>query len=141
MAAAAVGVEAPLCDYELQRLERIKRNRQVRRGCSHCTRVAAARLRTRCQFRLGANACCVLTPRDVAQIMEALGLFDEDVALAAQMRAAGSGGGKAGSGGKGGESKASRKRAADSSPAQPQRRSQRVAGLVRAAAHVCYRVR
>ena len=58
--------------------------------------------------------------------MEALGLFDEDVALAAQMRAAG----KAGDGGKG---KASRKRAADSSPPAPQRRSQRVAGVVRAA--------
>jgi hypothetical protein len=64
-----------------------------------------------------------------AQIMEALGLFDEDVALAAQMRAAAAGGGKAGDGGKG---KASRKRAADSSPPAPQRRSQRVAGVVRA---------
>ena len=68
--------------------------------------------------------------------MEALGLFDEDVALAAQMRAAASGGGKAGGGGGKAEGKASRKRAADASPAQPQRRSQRVAGLVRAAARV-----
>jgi hypothetical protein len=69
-------------------------------------------------------------PRPPAQIMEALGLFDEDVALAAQMRAAAAGGGKAGDGGKG---KASRKRAADSSAPPPQRRSQRVAGVVRAA--------
>jgi hypothetical protein len=55
--------------------------------------------------------------------MEALGLFDEDVALAAQMRAAEaekSGGGKG------------RKRpATDAPPAEPSRRSQRVAGLVR----------
>jgi hypothetical protein len=29
--AAAAGAEAPLCDYELQRLERIKRNRKARR--------------------------------------------------------------------------------------------------------------
>ena len=59
--------------------------------------------------------------------MEALGLFDEDVALAAQMRAADAAKGGGGGGGKG------RKRpAADEPPAEPSRRSQRVAGLVRA---------
>ena len=61
--------------------------------------------------------------------MEALGLFDEDVALAAQMRAAE--GAKSGGGGGG---KVRKRPAADAPPAEPSRRSQRVAGLVRCVA-------
>ena len=63
------------------------------------------------------------------QVMEALGLFDEDVALAAQMRAAE--GAKSGGGGGG---KGRKRPAADAPPAEPSRRSQRVAGLVRCVA-------
>jgi hypothetical protein len=64
------------------------------------------------------------------QIMASLGLFDEDVALAALLRQTrGEAGGKGGKGG--------RKRVApappdaDAAPPQPQRRSRRVAALVR----------
>jgi hypothetical protein len=46
--ATATGVaEAPLCDYELQRLERIKRNRKARRRCSRRVYIAASRLHAR----------------------------------------------------------------------------------------------
>jgi hypothetical protein len=44
MAAATAAAEAPLCEYELQRLERIKRNRKARRRCSR--RACDAALRT-----------------------------------------------------------------------------------------------
>ena len=64
--------------------------------------------------------------------MEALGLFDEDVALAAQMRAAEAA--KGGGGGGGGGGKGRKRPAADAPPAEPSRRSQRVASLVRAPA-------
>lgn len=47
MAAAGGVPEAPLCDYELQRLERIKRNRKVRRRCSRREYIAGSRLRAR----------------------------------------------------------------------------------------------
>jgi hypothetical protein len=76
------------------------------------------------------GACC-------SQIMASLGLFDEDVALAALLRTTrgAAGGGKGG----GGKSAGGRKRAAageadadaDAGARAPERRSRRVAGLVR----------
>jgi hypothetical protein len=43
----AAAAEAPLCDYELQRLERIKRNRKARRRATACPRDTVLRMRQR----------------------------------------------------------------------------------------------
>jgi hypothetical protein len=134
---AAAVAEAPLCEYEQQRAERVKRNKQAwrpRRGGAWSLGARSAAFAAADSSR-GLPRCCAARARArTPQIMASLGLFDEDVALAALMRKSRAEGGAGGAGGKKrGEGGAGRKRAA-AEPAEPQRRSQRVAGVVRALA-------
>ena len=134
-AAADAPAEAPLNAYEMERAERIKRNKQARDHAAalHACDEAAADLATHADT----HGCVCLA----LQVMAALGLFDEHVAFAAQMRNGGAA--PAADDGRQRPGKAKgRKRAATDAPAdvdadaatrEPPRRSRRVAGLVRAA--------